>query len=244
MTPTDKAMIDISSGGALMNKTPEEAWELMRLWPMLTNILTEGPPRQPDDSQQKPVNHYGIYSYNSHHTDECPPPRFSKGKPRNKGGGEKNGVSTNSTDRNAIEDHQPANPNPITFPYSVTITTSTKPQRRHKCFHSKEGKGEKDEDENEEGSISWWYNLLAQLVDSDDEEDEESKDESEEEDEDESAEEDTEDESAEAEDQTEEEENEDEEEVYNKRTSFIATLFNDKEIKEEVPFTCEDPGLA
>ncbi|MED6128776.1 hypothetical protein PIB30_101230 [Stylosanthes scabra] len=29
MTPTEKAMIDASSGGALMNKTPEEAWELI-----------------------------------------------------------------------------------------------------------------------------------------------------------------------------------------------------------------------
>ncbi|MED6199948.1 hypothetical protein PIB30_080607 [Stylosanthes scabra] len=58
-------------------------------------------------------------------------------------------------------------------------------------FHSKEAKGEKDEDENKEGSVSWWYNLLAQLVDSDDKEDEESEDESKEEDEDEGAEEDT-----------------------------------------------------
>ncbi|MED6152605.1 hypothetical protein PIB30_093589, partial [Stylosanthes scabra] len=86
-------------------------------------------------------------------------------------------------------------------------------------------------------------NLLAQLVDSDDEENEESKNESKEEDEDESVEEDSEDESAEEEDHTEEEEeSEDEEEVYNKRTSFIATFFNNKEIKEEVPVKCEDPG--
>ncbi|MED6135401.1 hypothetical protein PIB30_046063 [Stylosanthes scabra] len=28
--------------------------------------------RQPDDSQQKPVKHCGIYSCNSYHTDECP----------------------------------------------------------------------------------------------------------------------------------------------------------------------------
>ncbi|MED6152807.1 hypothetical protein PIB30_095512 [Stylosanthes scabra] len=28
--------------------------------------------RQPDSSQQKPVKHRGIYSCNSHHTDECP----------------------------------------------------------------------------------------------------------------------------------------------------------------------------
>ncbi|MED6199150.1 hypothetical protein PIB30_073243 [Stylosanthes scabra] len=105
---------------------------------------------------------------------------------------------------------------------------------------SKEEK--KDEDKNKEGSVSWWYNLLAQLVDIDNEEDEESEDESEEKDEDESAEEDGEDESAGKEDQTEEEEREDEEEVYNERTSFIATLFNNKEIKEEVPVKCEDPG--
>ncbi|MED6208601.1 hypothetical protein PIB30_046862 [Stylosanthes scabra] len=103
-------------------------------------------------------------------------------------------------------------------------------------FHSKEAEGEKDEDGNEEGSVSWWYNLLAQLVDFDDEEDEESEDESEEEDEDESAEEDSEDESADEEDQTEEEKSEDKEEVYNTRTSFIATLFNNKDIKEEAKF--------
>ncbi|MED6184538.1 hypothetical protein PIB30_048304 [Stylosanthes scabra] len=77
----------------------------------------------------------------------------------------------------------------------------------------------------------------------------ESEDESEEEDEDESAEENSEDEFVEEEDHTEEEESEDEkgekdeEEIYNnKRTSFIATLFNDKEIKEEVPIKCNDPG--
>ncbi|MED6225110.1 hypothetical protein PIB30_090569 [Stylosanthes scabra] len=29
LTPTDKAMIDASAGGDLMNKTPEEAWELI-----------------------------------------------------------------------------------------------------------------------------------------------------------------------------------------------------------------------
>ncbi|MED6196641.1 hypothetical protein PIB30_049332 [Stylosanthes scabra] len=29
LTPMDKAMIDASAGGALMNKTPEEAWELI-----------------------------------------------------------------------------------------------------------------------------------------------------------------------------------------------------------------------
>ncbi|MED6129007.1 hypothetical protein PIB30_103520, partial [Stylosanthes scabra] len=109
-------------------------------------------------------------------------------------------------------------------------------------FHNKEAEGEKDEDENKEGSVNWWYNLLAQLVDSDDEEDEESEDESEEEDEDESAKEDSEDESAEEEDQTEEKKSEDEEEGCNKRTSFIATLLNNKEIKEEVPVKCEDPG--
>ncbi|MED6200786.1 hypothetical protein PIB30_088642 [Stylosanthes scabra] len=49
---------------------------------MPTNILTQGPPvrqvtltllkRQPDSSQQKPVKHCGICSFNSHHTDECP----------------------------------------------------------------------------------------------------------------------------------------------------------------------------
>ncbi|MED6210215.1 hypothetical protein PIB30_062084 [Stylosanthes scabra] len=107
---------------------------------------------------------------------------------------------------------------------------------------AKRQNGEKDEDENEEGSVSWWYNLLVQLVDSDDEEDDEREDKSEEEDEDESAEEDSNGESAEEEDQTEEEESEDEKEVYNKRTSFIATLFNNKEIKEEVPIKYEDPG--
>ncbi|MED6189015.1 hypothetical protein PIB30_091472 [Stylosanthes scabra] len=76
----------------------------------------------------------------------------------------------------------------------------------------------------------------------DDEDDEESENESEEDDKDESAEEDSEDESAEEEYQTEEEESEDEEDVYNKRTSFIATLFNNKEIKEEVSVKCKDPG--
>ncbi|MED6138850.1 hypothetical protein PIB30_078313 [Stylosanthes scabra] len=86
--------------------------------------------------------------------------------------------------------------------------------------------------------MGWWYNLLAQLVDSDDEEDEESKDESEEENEDESTEEDNDDEPS----KEEEEESEDEEEAYNKGTSFIATLFNNKEIREEVPIKCEDPG--
>ncbi|MED6213116.1 hypothetical protein PIB30_090149 [Stylosanthes scabra] len=98
-------------------------------------------------------------------------------------------------------------------------------------IHSKEAEGEKNKDENEEGSIL-------------------SKDESKEEDEDESAEEDSEDEFVEKEDQTEEEEEsenkkgeKDEEEIYNnERTSFIATLFNDKEIKEEVPIKCKDPG--
>ncbi|MED6198688.1 hypothetical protein PIB30_068942 [Stylosanthes scabra] len=113
------------------------------------------------------------------------------------------------------------------------------PKRGINVIQSKEAEGEEDEDENKEGNVSWWYNLLAQLVDFDDEE---SEDESEEEDEDGSAEEDSEDKSAEEEDQTEEEESEDEEEVYNKRTSFIATIFNNKEIKEEVPIKCEDPG--
>ncbi|MED6125925.1 hypothetical protein PIB30_073262 [Stylosanthes scabra] len=37
-------MIDASSGGALMNKTPKEAWELIKMWPMPTKILTERPP--------------------------------------------------------------------------------------------------------------------------------------------------------------------------------------------------------
>ncbi|MED6208221.1 hypothetical protein PIB30_043036 [Stylosanthes scabra] len=55
-------MIDASSGGALMNKTPEEAWEMIE-------TVYEGPP--PDDLQQKPVNHCGICSCNSHHTNEC-----------------------------------------------------------------------------------------------------------------------------------------------------------------------------
>ncbi|MED6125347.1 hypothetical protein PIB30_067709 [Stylosanthes scabra] len=152
------------------------------------------------------------------------------GKPRNKRGAEKNGVSANSIDRNATEDHQPTKPNPTTFPYSVTITTSTKPQRGINAIHNKEAEGEEDEDENEEGSVSWWYDLFAQLVDSDDEEDEESEDESTEEDDDESVEKDSDVEFVEEEDQTEEEEEsedgkgeKDEEEIYNnERASFIA----------------------
>ncbi|MED6199118.1 hypothetical protein PIB30_072933 [Stylosanthes scabra] len=36
-------MIDASSGGALMNKTLEEAWELIETVAMPTNILTKGP---------------------------------------------------------------------------------------------------------------------------------------------------------------------------------------------------------
>ncbi|MED6211703.1 hypothetical protein PIB30_076235 [Stylosanthes scabra] len=170
------------------------------------------------------------------------------GKPRNKRGAEKNGVSANLTNRNTTEDHQLAKPNPTTFPYFVTITSSTNSKGVINIIHSKEVEGEEDEDENEEGSFSWWYDLLAQLVDSDDEGDEESEGKSEEADEDESAEEDSEDEFVEEEDQTkEEEESEDEkgekdkEEIYNnERTSFIATLFNDKEIKEEVPIKCKD----
>ncbi|MED6151753.1 hypothetical protein PIB30_085480, partial [Stylosanthes scabra] len=67
---------------------------------------------------------------------------------------------------------------------------------------------------------------------------EESEDESDEEDEDESAEENNEDESS----KEKEEESEDEEEAYNKGTSFIVTLFNNKEIREEIPIKCEDPG--
>ncbi|MED6138916.1 hypothetical protein PIB30_079044 [Stylosanthes scabra] len=134
-----------------------------------------------------------------------------------------------------------------TQPPSLILLPSPNLKGGINVIHSKEAEGE--EDENEEGSVSWWYDLLAQLVDSDDEEDEESKDESEEEDEDENAEEDSEDEFVKEEDQTEEEESvnkkrkKDEEENHNnERTSIIATLFNDKEIKEEVPVKCEDPG--
>ncbi|MED6213384.1 hypothetical protein PIB30_092696 [Stylosanthes scabra] len=115
---------------------------------------------------------------------------------------------------------QPAqSPSPIPLPSQPLPN----PKGGINVFHNKEAKGEKDEDENEEGSVGWWYNLLAQLVDSNDEEDEESEDESKEEDEDESAEEDSEDESSEEEEEEEEEEeSEDEEEAYNKGTSFIA----------------------
>ncbi|MED6164833.1 hypothetical protein PIB30_093922 [Stylosanthes scabra] len=60
-------------------------------------------------------------------------------------------------------------PSPIPLPSQPL----TNPKGGVNVFHNKEEKGEKDEDENEEGSVGWWYNLLAQLVDSDDEEDEE-----------------------------------------------------------------------
>ncbi|MED6113879.1 hypothetical protein PIB30_074954 [Stylosanthes scabra] len=43
-------MIDASSGGALMNKTPEEAWEMI---------------------ETRPIKYCEICSCNSHHTDEC-----------------------------------------------------------------------------------------------------------------------------------------------------------------------------
>ncbi|MED6186275.1 hypothetical protein PIB30_065227 [Stylosanthes scabra] len=106
-------MIDALSGGALMNKTLEEAWELIEtvadanqhfnrratskgihefapadstvLAKSLVDIVAmlkeikEGKQvtltllkQQPDDSQQKPIKHYGICSCNSHHTDKCP----------------------------------------------------------------------------------------------------------------------------------------------------------------------------
>ncbi|MED6165513.1 hypothetical protein PIB30_100237, partial [Stylosanthes scabra] len=178
--------------------------------------------RQPDDWQQKPVKHCGICSCNSHQTDECPQLQ------------EDNTVASAHNFYDAT----------IIPPYNRQYYTQGGRDNQPSCWippQHKEAKGEKEEDENEEGSVSWWYNLLAQLVDSDDEEDEESRDESEEEDEDESTV-DSEDEYAEEEEQTEEEESEDEEEVYNKRTSFIVTLFNNKEIKEEVPVKCEDRG--
>ncbi|MED6209795.1 hypothetical protein PIB30_058151 [Stylosanthes scabra] len=137
-------------------------------------------------------------------------------------------------------------PTQIQSPSLVSLPSQPLPNPKGgiDVFHSKEAEGEKDEDENEEGTVSWWYNLLAQLVDSDDEEDEESEDESEEEDEDKSVEEDSEDEFAEEEDQTEEEESEDEEEVYNKRTSFIATLFNNKELKKRSLSNAKTLALA
>ncbi|MED6225429.1 hypothetical protein PIB30_093659 [Stylosanthes scabra] len=106
-------MVDASSRGALMNKTPEEAWELIEtvadanqhfnrratskgvyeVAPSDSTVLAKSLvdivamlkeikkgqqvtptllKQQPDDSQQKPVKHCGIYSCNSHHTDECP----------------------------------------------------------------------------------------------------------------------------------------------------------------------------
>ncbi|MED6166130.1 hypothetical protein PIB30_105981 [Stylosanthes scabra] len=169
------------------------------------------------------------------------------GKSRNKKGAEKNGVSANSTDRNARKITNQPNQ---TQPPSLSPLPSPNPKGGINVIHSKKAEGEEDEDENEEGNVSWWYDLLAQLVDSDDEEDKESEDESEEEDEDESTEEDSEEEFVEEEDQTEEEEDSEneksekneEENHNNERTSIIATLSNDKEIKEEVPVKCEDPG--
>ncbi|MED6188064.1 hypothetical protein PIB30_082475 [Stylosanthes scabra] len=75
-------MVDASAGGALMNKMPEEAWELIES--MADNNqhfkeIKEGQAVTPkpltqhaNTSQQVSVKHCGICSCNSHYTDECP----------------------------------------------------------------------------------------------------------------------------------------------------------------------------
>ncbi|MED6172994.1 hypothetical protein PIB30_055237 [Stylosanthes scabra] len=151
--------------------------------------------------------------------------------------------------------------------------------------HKKKKKG-KDVGDSEKRSYNLWYDLIAQLADSDDEEeeskvkfDEEYNNESREDEigsEEENEEESDEDDDDESE---EEEENEDwlydllvelyeaqerekengdsqpeeksdiEDEIENveadeqhDKTFFIATLFNNKRVKEEIPANCEDPG--
>ncbi|MED6128836.1 hypothetical protein PIB30_101850 [Stylosanthes scabra] len=67
-----------------MNKTPEEAWELIKTVADANQhfnrrasskgvyeVAPSDSTGRRDDSQQKPVRHCGICSCNSHHTDEC-----------------------------------------------------------------------------------------------------------------------------------------------------------------------------
>ncbi|MED6212023.1 hypothetical protein PIB30_079202 [Stylosanthes scabra] len=66
-------MIDASSGGALMNKTSEDAWELIEtVADANQHFNRRATSKGVYEFKQKSVKHCGISSCNSHHTDECP----------------------------------------------------------------------------------------------------------------------------------------------------------------------------
>ncbi|MED6194015.1 hypothetical protein PIB30_024461 [Stylosanthes scabra] len=184
--------------------------------------------------------------------------------------------------------NQPTQVQPLT-PSPLSSQLLQNPKGGINAFQNKKKKKGRDEDKSEKESVNLWYDLLAQLADSDDEEEEESEDESGEEYSDESeddeyeSEEESEEESDEDDDDESEEEGEGEDWLYNLlielneaqnrekedgdseeeeksnkeseienvgdndqndkgKTFFIATLFNNKRVKEEIPIKCEDPG--
>ncbi|MED6181492.1 hypothetical protein PIB30_019746 [Stylosanthes scabra] len=117
------------------------------------------------------------------------------------------------------------------------------------AFQNKDKKKMRDGDERKEGSARWWYELLAQLADSDDEEEEDDDNSDEEDDEEEEEDETKGKEEEESEDESDEEDNDDSEEEEDEKKSsdmdktfFVATLFSNKRVKEEIPVKCEDPS--
>ncbi|MED6126468.1 hypothetical protein PIB30_078798 [Stylosanthes scabra] len=166
--------------------------------------------RQPNDSQQKPVRHCGICSYNSQHTDECPQLQednavasthnfydAATNPPYNRQyctqGGRDNQPAhwippqqQQAQPRAAAKNcqpinHQPSGSSPTFKP--ITVSTSSKPQGGINAVRIEK---EEDEVEDEDDENHWLYELLKKMANSDDEEDEKSEDESEEDDEDES----------------------------------------------------------
>ncbi|MED6149769.1 hypothetical protein PIB30_065745 [Stylosanthes scabra] len=84
--------------------------------------------------------------------------------------------------------------------------------------------GDEDESEEEEENGDWLYDLLVELYEAQEREKESDDSQSEEE--------------SDVEDEIEEVETDTEAD----KTFFIATLFNNKRVKEEIPAKCEDPG--
>ncbi|MED6183630.1 hypothetical protein PIB30_039470 [Stylosanthes scabra] len=94
----------------------------------------------------------------------------------------------------------------------------------HKVGSEEDSDGDEDESEEEEENGDWLYDLLVELYKAQEWEKESDDSQSEEE--------------SDVEDEIEEVETNNEAD----KTFFIATLFNNKRVKEEIPAKCEDPG--
>ncbi|MED6220166.1 hypothetical protein PIB30_042152 [Stylosanthes scabra] len=233
-------MVDASTGGALMNKTPEEAWELIDSMANNNQHFKQNrwnPPQQP---QQNHFRQPYIYNqpqnlqnqrYQPPHTRQTysppnvPPPNY-----------EETLRAYQQESREMKENHKRFESQlshitellhkfinqPTTNPQSQPSTSS--PQPSQPLLNPKGGinmvHNENDEEVEEEDDDEWLYELLAELADSDDLDDEEVEEEPE----------------REVDDEVVEEETKGE-------TFFIATIFRGNEEKAtEMPVNCEDLG--